>query len=139
MQCAAAICVYFPLVSARRTKLLFYISVLHSCKPHKTLYLVHALGGQGNMDPDPKFRFLENHHILEFGLEEDFIIRHDLAVMVRDLFMWDLDLARLNHGLSSYIRMFRPQLDDSASLDVDDPGMYWKTLMQIVCLVRETS
>lgn len=93
------------------------------------------LRGQGNMDPDPKFRFLENHHILEFGLEEDFIIRHDLAVMVRDLFMWDLDLARLNHGLSSYIRMFRPQLDDSASLDVDDPGMYWKTLMQIVCLV----
>lgn len=91
------------------------------------------------MDPDPKFRFLENHHILEFGLEEDFIVRHDLAVMVRDLFMRDLDLTRLNRGLSGYIRMFRPQLDDSASVDVDDPGMYWKTLMQIVCLVRETS
>ncbi|KAG9066677.1 hypothetical protein KI688_012585 [Linnemannia hyalina] len=87
------------------------------------------------MDPDPKFRFLENHHILEFGLEEDFITRHDLAVMVRDLFMRDLDLTRLNRGLSGYIRMFRPQLDNSASVDVDDPGMYWKTLMQIVCLM----
>ncbi|KAF9547940.1 hypothetical protein EC957_007453 [Mortierella hygrophila] len=93
------------------------------------------LRGQDNMDPDPKFRFLENHHILEFGLEEDFITRHDLAVMVRDLFMRDLDLTRLNRGLSGYIRMFRPQLDNSASVDVDDPGMYWKTLMQIVCLV----
>ncbi|KAF9118589.1 hypothetical protein BGX30_004481 [Mortierella sp. GBA39] len=91
--------------------------------------------GQDNMDPDPKFRFLENHHILEFGLEEDFITRHDLAVMTRDLFMRDLDLTRLNRGLSGYIRMFLPQLDNSASVDVDDPGMYWKTLMQIVCLV----
>ncbi|KAF9156076.1 hypothetical protein BG015_007379 [Linnemannia schmuckeri] len=91
--------------------------------------------GQEALDPDPKFRFLENHHILEFGLEENFIMRHDLAVMVRDLFMRDLDLTRLNLGFSSYIRMFRQQLDDSASIAVDDPGMYWKTLMQIVCLV----
>ncbi|KAF8945671.1 hypothetical protein BGZ47_002231 [Haplosporangium gracile] len=91
--------------------------------------------GQEALNPGPKFRFLENHHILEFGLEENFIMRHDLAVMVRDLFMQDLDLTRLNLGLSSYIRMFRSQLDDSASVTVDDPGMYWKTLMQIVSLV----
>ncbi|KAF9130903.1 hypothetical protein BGW39_002493 [Mortierella sp. 14UC] len=91
--------------------------------------------GQNGLDPNPEFGFLENHHILEFGLEEDFIQRHDLAVMVRHLFMRDLDLTRCDQGLSSYIRMFRPQLNDSASKTVDDPGMYWKTLMQIVCLV----
>ncbi|KAK3844464.1 MAG: hypothetical protein J3R72DRAFT_70915 [Linnemannia gamsii] len=91
--------------------------------------------GQEGLDPDPTFRFLENHHILEFALEEDFIQRHDFAVMVRHLFMRDLDLTRCDQGLSGYIRMFRPQLDESASKTVDDPGMYWKTLMQIVCLV----
>ncbi|KAG0365141.1 hypothetical protein BGX24_004256 [Mortierella sp. AD032] len=43
--------------------------------------------GQEGLDPDPTFRFLENHHILEFALEEDFIQRHDLAVMVMALHM----------------------------------------------------
>ncbi|KAF9080245.1 hypothetical protein BGX23_002412 [Mortierella sp. AD031] len=93
------------------------------------------LRGQEGLDTDSKFRFLENHHILEFAPEEDFIKRHDLAVMVRDLFMRDLERTRIDLGLSGYIRMFRPQLDDSAAVTVDDSGMYWKTLMQLVCLV----
>ncbi|KAF9905622.1 hypothetical protein EC991_001522 [Linnemannia zychae] len=43
--------------------------------------------GQNGLDPNPEFTFLENHHILEFGLQEDFIQRHDLAVMVMALCM----------------------------------------------------
>jgi hypothetical protein len=96
---------------------------------------MYSPGGQNGLDPDPELVFLEKDHILDYGLENDFIQRHDLAVMVRHLFMRDLDLTRCDQGLSSYIRMFRPQLSDSASKSVDDPGMYWKTLMQIVCLV----
>ncbi|KAF9930598.1 hypothetical protein FBU30_000301 [Linnemannia zychae] len=46
-----------------------------------------------------------------------------------------LNRTTLDLGLSHYIQVFRLQLEESASVNVDDPGMYWKTLIQIVCLV----
>jgi hypothetical protein len=79
--------------------------------------------------------FVEKHDILEYGLDGDFVERYNLSVMMRRMFLPELDLWKCRTGLEGYIRMFRPQLEQDAQAPGEDKGVFWRTVLQMTCLV----
>ncbi|KAG0215339.1 hypothetical protein BGX28_000079 [Mortierella sp. GBA30] len=92
-------------------------------------------GRQTAFGVDYDFDYLERLHILEYGLEVDFMERYNLAILVHDIFMPELELQRLESGLAGYVRMFRTQLTQDTVVAGNSKRGYWKTFMQLIMLV----
>ncbi|KAF9987677.1 hypothetical protein BGZ75_000263 [Mortierella antarctica] len=84
---------------------------------------------------DHDFEYLEKQDILEYSLEEPFMERYNLSVMVHYLFMPELELKLLENGLVGFVRQFRKSLKDDANSSNDNEGSFWRTFMQLIMLV----
>ncbi|KAF8939985.1 hypothetical protein BGZ58_008145 [Dissophora ornata] len=79
--------------------------------------------------------FLEKHDILEFGLDDDFVWRYNLSVMIHRIAMPKLDLMKCRKGLKGYARMFRKQLEHDPQVPGKDNDVFWRTYLQMIGLI----
>ncbi|KAG0367723.1 hypothetical protein BGZ54_003401, partial [Gamsiella multidivaricata] len=91
--------------------------------------------GKASMNQESSDSFLKKHDILEYALDDDFVARYNLSVMVHRLFLPELELGKCWTGLKGYIRMFRSQLEEDAQRSGEDKGIFWRMVMQMICVI----
>ncbi|ORZ28902.1 hypothetical protein BCR41DRAFT_8025 [Lobosporangium transversale] len=84
---------------------------------------------------DSNDSFLDKFDILEYGLQDDFVERYNLSVLVHHLFMPKLDVSMCRKGLNEYIKMFRQPLKEAFAVSSGNKGILWRTVLQLVCVI----